>query len=348
MASDLAADLRFQAQACADLGSPFYADLLRRAATDFDRGGPVASVLTGYEDAPRQRLTGLRLLGAVHRLVLAGQAPQLAPYYPSVGGQADARVAWPALLAVLDAHGDAVRDGLTRAPQTNEVGRAAPLLGGLLHVAKETGHPVRLYEIGASAGLNLLADRYRVDTEDGRAWGPPDSPVYLGRAWQGSVRPLDARLRVAERRGCDLAPVDPRTEDGRLTLMSYVWPDDTARMYRLRGALEVARQVEATVEHVGAGDFLAGLHTRAGTVLVVWHSVMWQYLDEEERARVDHEIGRLGADAAPDAPFAHLRFEPRQAGEADWRFLVMLRSWPGGVERVLGEAPPHGVPVTWW
>ena len=74
-------------------------------------------------------------MGGVHRLVILGRAPGLAWFYPSVGGEGDPEDAWPAFRAVLDEHRDELRAGLDQPPQTNEVGRAAALIGGLLHVA---------------------------------------------------------------------------------------------------------------------------------------------------------------------------------------------------------------------
>lgn len=160
-----------QARGCAELGSAMYAELLTRAAGD--PGGAVAAVLgerteTGFV---------LRMLGTVHRLVLEGRAPALAEHYPTAGGTKDPLAAWPAFRDVLVEHAAEIREGLADPPQTNEVGRAAPLVGGLLTVADATGLPIRLLEIGASAGLNLRADHFRLRHEGG-AYGP-ESPVVL-------------------------------------------------------------------------------------------------------------------------------------------------------------------------
>jgi hypothetical protein len=196
--------------------------------------------------------------------------------------------------------------------------------------------------------LNLRADLFRVELADGRSVGPASSPVVLRDPWQGPLPPLRGRLEVVERLGCDQTPLDPTTVDGRLRLMSYVWPDQPERFDRLRGALQLAADVPATVEAVGAADFLDRLALQDGTTTVVWHSVMWQYLGPDEQARAEERLAELGSQATERAGFARLLLEPRRRtpGGAH-EFLVVLQSWPGGEERVLGSAAPHGLPTTW-
>lgn len=324
------------------MGSPLYADLCERLAADVDdvRGeGLTSRLLARWATAdPRtlaREVPSVRLLGGLHRLVLAGRAPRLARYYPSVGGRAapDDDLT-TTLLDVLRTHEAELALGLDQPPQTNEVGRAGPLVGGLLVVAARTGGlPVRLVEIGASAGLNLRADHL---------------PVGPGRAIDTPLPHLGWALPpVVERLGGDLAPVDPTTDEGRLLLQSYVWADDLGRLARLRTALDVAREVPVAVQRAGAAELVGSLTLRPAAVTVLWHSVMWQYVGEAERTEVRAGIARLGAQASADAPFAHLRFEPQPDGAGDVVFLIRLTTWPGPVEQVLGRAPAHGVPVVW-
>ena len=81
---------------------------------------------------------------------------------------------------------------------------------------------------------------------------------------------------------------------------------------------------------------------------MLWHSVMWQYVPDDERALVLGHVERAGALATARSPLAYVRFEPRRpAPGAPHEFVVAARTWPGGDDRVLGSAPPHGVPVTW-
>jgi hypothetical protein len=253
------------------------------------------------------------------------------------------------VLDLLDRRGDDLRPLLEHAPQTNEVGRSAALLGGLLRVAERWRLPVRLFEIGASGGLNLRADRFRYTDETGGGWGDASSPVLLEGAWRGASTPSDGQLTVVERGGCDVQPVDVTTEDGRLTLTSYVWPDMTARHARLAGAIALAREEPVRVERADAASYVERLAPEAGRLTVLWHSVMWQYVPREQQERVTARVAAWGEEATDDAPVVHLFAEPtRRTPEDRHHFWVVAQEWPGdGERRFLGQMAPHGLPVTW-
>ncbi|UGY94461.1 DUF2332 domain-containing protein [Streptomyces gobiensis] len=353
MSRERAADMaELQATACAELGSPLYAALLRRVADDIRTGGPCAEAVAGYEEAPGPAAIALRLLGGVHGLVLTGRAPELAAHYPSAGGAFDPRrpdAAWPAFRAAVAAELPWVRDWMTRPPQTNEVGRANLLIAGLLTAVETFQLPVRLFELGASAGLNLRAEQFHYIAQDYR-WGPATSPVVLDAAWRGTPPEWLTRaatrhpsITVVERRGCDLNPVDPLSADGALALRAYVWPDQTARFARLEGALGVAAEIPAEVAAMGAADFLSGVEPREGTLTVVWHSVMRQYVPKEEWALVQTQLDELAAASTPQAGFAHIAFEPGRVGEQH-RFRLTVRLGESA-EADLAEAAPHGLPA---
>jgi hypothetical protein len=343
---ELADAFRFQGAACAELGSPMYSGLLGRAAEDLEAGGPVREVLAGHEHDPGPSALALRLLGSVHRLVLEHRAGDLALFYPSVGGTWELDAGWAAFEELLRTEPDAVRSWLDRAPQTNEVGRAAALYGGLRQLPSEL--PVRLFEIGASAGLNLLADRFTYVDAAGRRFGAPASPLVVDAAWKG--RSLDGRPgpTVVERAGCDIHPVDAATVEGRLLLTAYLWPDQRHRLERLRAALRVAAEHPVEVRRQDARSFVGSLSLVEGTTTVLWHSVMWQYLPPDQQEGVSERLEELGREATELRPFVHLRAEPsRRAPDAPHEFLVWMRSWPGGERRLLGRMVPHGAPVVW-
>lgn len=337
--------LRRQGEACRDIGSPLYGDLLTHAAEDLLADGPVADVLRGHLDARPASVLALRLLGGAHALALSGGAPDLARWYPSAGGVVDTEPgsprAWAALRRTLADQGDQVREWLKWPPQTNEVGRAAALIGGLLHLAASTTLPVRLVEVGASAGLNLRADQFCVAGDSG-SYGDPHSPVVLTHAWQGAAPP-DGSIEVISRSGGDLSPIDPATPSGRLILTAYVWPDQAARLARLRGACELAEQVPADLRAESATATIARTELADGSWTVVWHSIFRQYLDEAQRTELTDGVARLGATATARARFAYLYLEQSRAGGCP----VTLTTWPGGETQVLGSASPHGIPVRW-
>jgi hypothetical protein len=338
--------LRSQGRFCGASGSSMYDELFERVADDVEAGGVFAAILAGQEDAPSRQAVPLRLLGGLHRMVLDGRAPTLRRWYPSTGGTWDAHTAWPEIVRVAAANTGALRTALDQPPQTNEVGRSAVLIGALLRLNHGFGLPVRLFEIGSSAGLNLRADHYNYRHAGGQ-WGPADSPVTIDDAWHGAVPP-PGEVHIVERHGYDIAPIDVSGADGELTLLSYVWPDQRARLDRLRGAIAIAREVPAQLVRKTASAAVAGLALADGTLTVLWHSITWQYLSPEERSALRARVEALAARAAARSPFAHITLEPAREGPGgQLKFLVRVRRWPGGELQVLGECHPHGPPVQW-
>ena len=285
-----------QAEWAAKLGSPMYEALLRRMAEDARVGGACLAALEPHVEGSRA-LAPLLLLAAVHRMVIEGRLPEAERYYPSQGGQFDADALWPHFL---DAVSQAVLPGCV---QTNEVGRSYALLPGFVEAARRTALPLRLLEIGASAGLNLRWDHFPfLDVPD--------------------------NVLVAERRGCDLNPIDPTLEESRPALLSFVWADQTHRLAQLREALEVARRVPAIVDRCDATAWLEThlADPRPGVATVVFHSVVMPYLSENARETVRCIIEEAGGRATADAALAWLSMETGQ-DQAD----VHLTIWPGTV-----------------
>jgi hypothetical protein len=329
-------ELRLQARACEALGSPLYGHLLSRAAEDFEAGGPTFAVLRGHDG--EGSALALRLMGAVHRLVLRGEAPALATLYADP--DRDPALAWSAFAELLAGRREDLRE-LVRLPvQTNEVGRCAALLPGFLAVAAGTGLPLRILELGASAGLNLRWDRYRYEL-DGFRWGPAGSPLTISAELRGRP-PTAVGASVAERRGCDPSPIAATTAAGRETLLAYPWADQPHRRHRAEAALDLARQTPAAVDRSPAGPWLRERLCEAvdGVATVAFHSIVMQYVPSPERAAIAAMLREAGEAADPRAPLAWLRMEP--AGErADLRLTV----WPSGEEIHLGRAGYHGDPV---
>jgi hypothetical protein len=161
--------------------------------------------------------------------------------------------------------------------------------------------PIRLIEVGASAGLNLRADRFYVPGDAG-CYGNPDSPVVLSGGWQGQPPP-NGHIEVTERIGGDLSPVDPTTPEGRLRLTAYVWPDQADRLSRLRGAFTLAAEVPAELRAESASATLARTNLVPGTWTVIWHSIF--------RQRCELAFQSAGADVDDAHGQAELRGDGR-------------------------------------
>jgi hypothetical protein len=337
--------LRRQSEQCGLYGSALTAALLHGAADDLVAGGVVLDLLGPYADEPSGSVASLRYAGALHRLVLERKAPELALHYPSVGGRAPVTQVWPAAERATREHLEELRTLVQNPVQTNEVGRSVALYGALMMI----GGPIRLLEIGASAGLNLRCDAFAYPLRPGLIYGDRHSALRFVEPWSGTFRPAGQPPSLVTRAGCDPRPLDPSTAEGRLTLTSYVWADQLERLERLRTALEIARRVPAHVEQATAVDFLSGelIELPAGVTTVVWHSVVWQYMDPEERRVVNDLLSDAGSRATDARRLARVSLEPSRIGGGDYSFQVHVQTWPGGERLHVADATGHGPPVHW-
>lgn len=330
--------------------SRLYIELMRDAAADVDRGGVVARIFDG-DPATAASVPELRLLAALHHLVLSGGAPQLARHFPSAGGDAPPDGAWEVARRTLVEHEPFMRERTRRGVQTNEPGRCVALYGGLLWLAERHRLPIRLLEIGASAGLNLNVDRYRY-VVGGAVLGDPSSPLEFVEPWRGApvAEPaaVAAGMRIAERAGCDRAPIDSGSREGRLELRSFIWPDEPERLDRVTRATTIAEGHPVTVQQRGASEWLALrlAESRPKLLTVVWQSAVGQYLGAGERAAVLSAFQSAGG-----GPLAWLTLEPPPPGDQADGFEVRCRERPehdgSGEARLLARAGYHGPPVAW-
>jgi hypothetical protein len=337
-----------QADYCAKLGSPFTAALCETLIDVLSADDEVGRQVLGWpgDPSPLADNVPLRLAGALHSLARSGRVRDLAAAYPPHGIPHRATFA-TVLRHVLAAHAREIAAFLEHTPQTNEVGRSAVLIGGLLEIAARTGLPLALYEIGASAGLNLLADRYRYRL-GGAEMGPADAKLTLAPEWSGPP-PRNAKLRVSARRGCDVSPIDVRDPAQRERLQCYVWPDQPERVARLQAAIATALAAEPfAVDRADAADWVKAqlpAAAPAGAARVLFHSIVWSYLPEPTRERIRTHMAALGESSNADEPLAWLRFELAPAAEA--KTEIRLTLWPGGRDYVLGDAHPHGAAIRW-
>jgi hypothetical protein len=154
------------------------------------------------------------------------------------------------------------------------------------------------------------------------------------------------RCGIASRRGCDLDPIDPTSDDGRLSLLSYIFCDQLPRYELLREAIEVARAYPVTVDRESLDEWAARElgELPEGETTIVFHSLVWIYLPEEVRERTSAVFGAAAEAADRTRPFGWLRYE---LGADLVRCELRLTLWPAGEERLLGTGDVHLAPVDW-
>lgn len=299
-----------------------YADLCRRFADDPAIGLIVES--PPYWDAP------LRLLSGLHYLVLTGRAD------------------WNDIDAALTVHRDDLRRFVAeRAIRTNEVQRCWMLLPCFLEIARRTHAPVLdLIELGPSAGLNLVWDRYRYRYAGG-TWGPADARLELGGEER---RPIPAELieqkpHIRSRTGIDINPIDATTEEGALLLRSFVWPDQTWRLEQLDRAISSLRADPPELVRGDVVDLLPPLLDARSTdsLTVVWQTAVLAYLPEERQKLVFDALRRAGEQGS----LAYIAATTPSDG-SDTYYGMRLQMWPGeGGREELANADFHGAWLEW-
>lgn len=343
--ADVRAGCEWQRELCRKNGAPTYVALIDELMRRLDRDDPVTQLLTQDGQDPIRSALCLRLFGAVNRVAMSRSAAWLAAYYPVFGGETDTERVVPEFFDFLCGELDAVRQEMAVAVQTNEVGRAAPLSAAMNHVALATSLPLRLLEVGASAGLNLLLDRYFVDG-GGRSWGPEASALRLAGHFTSGT-PAAATLTVAQRRGCDLNPIDVHDPLAADVLRSFVWPEHVGRARRLQAALDVARELPPLpIDACEASEWVAQhADLVPGHTTVIFHSIVMAYLDPAARERFVSRVRALGEEAAADRPLAWISLEPsdRDSGVIH----LVCETWPTHRRTLLATTTPHGTDVRW-
>ncbi|MEM6857587.1 MAG: DUF2332 domain-containing protein [Pseudomonadota bacterium] len=292
----------------------------------------------------------LRVTGGLHHLALTGADERLVPVY--TGEITDQDAVDAIVLAIVHQHDAALVPWLDGPPQTNEAGRSASIMGGLLWLGKRVVPRFELFELGASAGVNTMIERYAYDLGATEV-GPKSSPTQMAPEWRGAGAPpppLDD-FAILSVKGCDIAPIDLSDPEAALRLKAYVWPDAAARMERIDAAIALASERAPDVIKQDAGDFVAERLAQPqaeGSTRVLFHSIMWQYMPASTQERITTLMEEHGTRATPQRPLAWVSLE---TDPATFRHELKVRywadSWGDGETRKLAHAHPHGAWVEW-
>lgn len=345
VAQDFVTGLHKQADHCAANGAPGTGAVVRAMiplgeAGDTQCGRRMANWPRGVIDDA----VGLRLAGGIHYLFRAGKAQELRAVYD--GTLAD-QSGIDRLVGALVTENDALLAAwLDSPPQTNEAGRSASFVAALHWLANRTTATFDLFEIGSSAGMNLLIDRYRYDLA-GIISGPANCAVTIAPDWRGPPPPATP-FAIARVRGCDLNPIAVQSDAAADRLRAYVWPEAAARFARMDAGIAMIRQHGVDLVQADAADWIEARLAEPpvpGQTRVLMHSIVWQYLPPATQARIAAAMDAAGAVATPDAPLAWIALETNRA---TFRHELRVRYWPGGDTAMrLGDAHAHGAWVEW-
>jgi hypothetical protein len=328
-------------------------------ASDPDRAAIVLRAAPGFH-------TPLILLAAVHHLLLSGADGALAAYYATVSGH-EARPVddklYPTFAAFLDTHRAELEQLVaTHTTQTNEVGRTLVTFPAFGLVAAASGRALGLLEVGASAGLNLLVDRFALTIGSASA-GDQRSPVRLRATVEGGVLPpVPDHVDIAWRLGIDLNPLDVRDPEVGAWLRALVWPEHRDRMATLSAALELARRDPPPLAR---GDLTADLSILGATVpsdlaVVVVSTWVLAYVSPELRSAFVQELQGLAAERGDDvwlvagegqSIIASLDLGLADAPRGGYgpSMVALCRFAPDGTRnaRLLAECHAHGRWIRW-
>lgn len=329
--------------------APLYARLSAGIAEDRSLAGLLLT-------APPTQRQPVLLLGCVHELLLtASGSEELARYYPNLTSDPDPGDPVPAFRELCRRRSDELAELLrARRTQTNEIGRCALLLPAFGLLADEMGVLAHL-DVGTSAGLTLLLDRYRYVYEPGGQLGA-DSPVTMTCGTRGNV-PVPATVpEIGARRGIDHVPVDVGDEAQSRWLEACVWPDQIDRFERLRAAIQLAQSTELDVQLGDAVNDTAG-HVRelgAHGHPVVTNTWVLNYLTGPQRQTYVDVLDGVGQRldlswVYLESPFLTPELPGPQGDAALDRTVLVLVRWRAGQRTIdhLADAHPHGYWLHW-
>jgi hypothetical protein len=323
------------------IGSPLYARLADGVRNDED-------LKALAERARKAQPPANMILGAVHFLLLRGAEHPLRKHYPDLGGDApEGEDPFPLFRDFVNLHRDAITRLIeTRVTNTNEVGRSTVLHAGFRALSARVETPLHLVEIGPSAGLNMIWDRYGVRyIKDGAVAASvgPDAKLMIDCEIRGDhVPPSGNNPNVAGRIGLELNPVDLSNADDRDWLRALMWPDQVSRLHRLERAMELFAQAKPRIL---SGDALALLPETLAQIppdqtACVYHTIAVYQFSTEMKEALDDILTIAGL----RRPMWRLAFEWDGKDCA----IALIRYADGARdEKILGIAHPHGAWIEW-
>jgi hypothetical protein len=343
--------IEWQARHAEEGGAPGTAKVVRATLALLNGETATGRRIANWQGLVVKDALPLRIAGGLHNLVLTGADTRLADVY---AGRMTVQSDVDALVCELVQRYDArLLPWLDGPPQTNEAGRSASIMAGLLWLAQRGPARFEMLELGASAGINTMMERYLYRL-GGVQVGPSQSVMQIEPEWRGAAPPKldpEADFAISSIKGCDLNPIDLSDPAAALNLKSYVWPEAAGRIQRIDAAVQLASESAPDVARQDAASFaeeVLSAPQESRTTRVLFHSIVWQYVPEDQQERVTRAMDDASKQASTAAPLAWLTLETNRE---TFRHELIARLWDGaehdGTPHLLGTAHPHGAWVEW-
>jgi hypothetical protein len=342
--SHIVSGIKFQAEHCRRNDAPVTARIIDAQLALMQGNTMCGQRIGNWPGLPLEDAMPLRLAGGFHHLLLTGDDDRLVPVYR---GEITDQPAVDAIVAAVTAdHDERLLPWLDGPPQTNEAGRSASFIAGLLWLSNKVGSCFELNELGASAGINTMMERYHYDL-GGVLAGPENSLMQIKPEWRGSPPP-HAQVEIVSIQGCDQAPVDLSDPAAALRVKSYVWPENSGRLERMDAAIALAAKKRPDVVKADALNWVQerlSARQDAGITRIINHSIVWQYIPEDRRDQITGAIEAKGRDATAERPLAWMMLETNRE---TFKHELRIKYWPGPDKwHLLAEAQAHGAWVQW-
>jgi len=338
--SDIKKGIKGQAEHCENNGAFATGRVVRAQLALMGSDTKCGRIIRDWPGLLLEDAMPLRLAGGLHHLHLTGAETRLLPVY--AGEVMDQALVDDLVLNVVMAHDDALLPWFDSPPQTNEAGRSASFMAGLKWLSAKLGPRFELNELGASAGINTMMERYHYNL-GGVTAGPPASPMQITPEWRGSPPP-DNPVEIVSIQGCDQQVIDLSDRKSALRVKSYVWPENTERLARMDAAIALASEKRADVAEDDAADWVDMRLTAPQD-----HSIVWQYIPEDRRRRIKNALFAAGEKASVQKTLAWISLETNRE---TFRHELIIHYWDGstdsGTPQLLAQAQAHGAWLEWF
>jgi len=284
------------------------------------------------------------LFGAVHHLLLNGRKHPLEQFYPSI-------VTKP--LSIKDSFSyflnfcqtyrkDIIHLLQTKLVQTNEINRCAYLYPVFSYIYDVVKKPLAFIEIGTSAGLQLIWDKYRYSYDERHFFGDPESSVYLTSKVRGGGLPeISWKIPpITERIGIDLHVNDVTEREDYLWLLSLIWPEHHERRERF---IQAAQLMDSSDIQLIEGDGIARLEeliamTTSSSVVCLFHTHVANQFSQDQKNNLLQKVENIGQ----KRNIVHIYNNM-------WDLKLYIDSYIDGEQKrsVVGAVDGHGKWFTW-